>query len=72
MRGTGRRRKWPLKEKLRIVQIGLDGSLKVTDLCRREDINASQYYAWKRKLLGAATKISDATLRKSHEPRKSG
>jgi transposase len=51
----GRRRS--AEEKLRIVLLGLDGTIEVSELCRREGINPTQYYGWKKQLLGAAGKI---------------
>ena len=54
---NGRRRKWSAEEKLRIVLVGLQGELEVSELCRREGINPTQYYAWKKQVLGSAWKI---------------
>jgi transposase-like protein len=31
----------------------------VSELCRREGINPTQYYGWKKQLLGSAMKIFD-------------
>lgn len=53
------RRRWTSQEKLRIVLAGLDGTLEVSELCRREGINPTQYYGWKRQLLGSASKVFD-------------
>ena len=54
-----KRRRWTGEEKLRIVLAGLDGSVQLSELCRREGINPTQYYSWKKQLLGAAGKIFD-------------
>ena len=54
-----KRRIWTSAEKLRIVLTGLDGSVEVSELCRREGINPTQYYGWKKQLLSSATKIFD-------------
>lgn len=54
-----KRRRWTASEKLRIVLAGLDGSVEVSELCRREGINPTQYYGWKKQLLGAAAKVFD-------------
>lgn len=56
MSGKKRRRR-TADEKLRIVLAGLDGSIEISELCRREGINPTQYYGWKKQLLGAAGKI---------------
>ena len=52
-----KRRRWTASEKLRIVLAGLDGSVEISELCRREGINPTQYYGWKKQLLGAAGKV---------------
>ncbi len=38
MRGKSKRRKWSAAEKLRIVLAGLDGTIEISELCRREEI----------------------------------
>lgn len=52
-----KRRSWTASEKLRIVLAGLDGSAEISELCRREGINPTQYYLWKKQLLGSAAKV---------------
>lgn len=52
-----KRRTWTASEKLRIVLSGLDGSVEVSELCRREGINPTQYYGWKKQLVSSATKV---------------
>jgi transposase len=54
-----KRRKWTATEKVRIVMAGLQKDVDVAELCRREGINATQYYGWKKQLLSAATKVFD-------------
>jgi transposase len=54
---SGRRRRWSAEEKLRIVLAGQSGDLEVSELCRREGINPTQYYGWKKQLLGAAGRV---------------
>jgi len=51
------RRKWSAAEKLRIVLAGLDRGTNLSELCRREGISQTQYYAWKQKLQGSAKSI---------------
>ncbi|MBA3482005.1 MAG: transposase [Pirellulales bacterium] len=41
-----KRRRWASSEKLRVVLAGLDGSVEVSELCRRKGINPTQYYGW--------------------------
>jgi transposase len=52
-----KRRRWTASEKLRVVLAGLDGSVEISELCRREGINPTQYYGWKKQLLSSATKV---------------
>lgn len=52
-----KRRKWTATEKLRIVMEGLQANVDVAELCRREGINPTQYYGWKKQLLTSAAKI---------------
>ena len=57
MSARKKRRTWTASEKLRIVLSGLDGSVEVSELCRREGINPTQYYGWKKHLVSSATKV---------------
>src|SRR5229473_3372695 len=59
MSQNGQRRKWTAAEKLRIVLAGMQPNVEVSELCRREGINPTQYYGWKKQLLSSATKIFD-------------
>ena len=52
-----KRRRWTASEKLRVVLTGLDGSVGVSELCRREGINPTQYYGWKKQLVSSAAKV---------------
>jgi len=54
-----KRRRWTADEKLRIVLAGLDGTIEVSELCRREGIQPTQYYGWKKQLLSSASKVFD-------------
>jgi transposase len=53
------RRKWTAAEKLRIVLAGMEKNIEIADLCRREGVSATQFYGWKKQLLGAAGNIFD-------------
>ena len=59
MSGNGKR-KWSAEEKLRIVLTGMQPGVEVADLCRREGLNPTMYYLWKKQLLSSAGKIFDA------------
>jgi transposase len=52
-----KRRKWSAAEKLRIVMEGLQANVDVAELCRREGINPTQYYGWKKQLLSSASRV---------------
>ncbi len=49
-------RKWSAVEKLRIVLAGMQTG-DIAELCRREGINPTQYYGWKKQLLQSADAI---------------
>jgi transposase len=59
MSDNGKRRKWSAADKLRIVLAGMQPNVEVSELCRREGINPTQYYGWKKQLLSSAAKIFD-------------
>jgi transposase len=52
-----KRRRWTASDKLRVVLAGLDGSVEISELCRREGITPTQYYGWKKQLLTSAAKV---------------
>jgi transposase len=59
-----RRKKWAAAEKLRIVLAGMQPNVEVSELCRREGINPTQYYGWKKQLLSSAVRVFDEHDRK--------
>jgi len=54
---NGKRKRWSAAEKLRIVLGGMEPGVEISDHCRREGLNPTMYYQWKRQLLGAAERI---------------
>ena len=50
---TGRRRRWTLAEKLRIVEESFAGERQVSATARRHDIPASLLFSWRKTLCGA-------------------
>ncbi len=52
-----KRRKWTANEKLRIVLTCLQPGVEVSEVCRREGINPTMYYTWKKKLMTSAAQI---------------
>ena len=59
-----KRRRWTAEEKLRIVLAGLEPGVEVSELCRREGINPTQYYGWKNTLLSSAARVFDSRSQK--------
>ncbi len=59
-----KRRRWTAAEKLRIVLAGMQDEVEISELCRREGINPTMYYGWRRKLLSSATRVFDETSKK--------
>jgi transposase len=60
-----KRRRWSAEDKLRIVLAGLEPDVEVSELCRREGINPTQYYGWKKTLLSSAARVFNDRPRKS-------
>jgi len=52
-----RRKRYSAEEKLRIVLTGVQGDIEISELCRREGINPTQYYGWRKQLFGSAAKV---------------
>jgi transposase len=69
MSRNGSHRKWSAAEKLRIVLAGMQPSVEVADLCRREGLNPVQFYAWKKQLLGSAARVFDGKPGRPDAPR---
>jgi transposase-like protein len=59
-----KRRKWTASEKLRIVLTCMQPGVEVSEVCRREGINPTQFYGWKKKLLGSATQVFEEKPKK--------
>ena len=47
------RKHYSSEVKIRIVLEGLRGKDRISELCRREGINANVYYRWSKEFLGA-------------------
>jgi len=54
-----KRRKWTAADKLRIVLTCMQPGVEVSEVCRREGIHPTQFYTWKKKLLGSAVQVFD-------------
>jgi transposase-like protein len=59
-----KRRKWTGSEKLRIVLVCMQPGVEVSEVCRREGINPTMYYTWKKKLLSSASQVFEEKPRK--------
>ena len=59
-----KRRKWTGSEKLRIVLTCMQPGVEVAEVCRREGINPTMYYTWKKKLLSSASQIFEEKPKK--------
>jgi transposase-like protein len=57
MSQNAKRRKWSAAEKMRIVLAGMQPGVEISDLCRREGLNPVLYYAWKKQLIGSASRV---------------
>ena len=58
-----KRKKWTAAEKLRIVLTSMQPGVEVSALCRREGVNPTQFYDWKKRLLGSAEAVFDRLWR---------
>lgn len=57
MSQSKKRRQWSAAKKLEIVLAGMEAGTEISDLCRREGISPTQYYSWKKLLLGSAEAV---------------
>src|SRR5688572_23674722 len=53
--GVGRRRRWSLEEKARIVAESLDPATTASAVARRYGLHASQLFAWRQQLQRSAS-----------------
>jgi transposase len=51
------RRKWSPKDKLRIVLESLQSEAKLSEICRREGLNPTLVYQWRKQLMGSAEAV---------------
>ena len=54
-----KRRKWTAADKLRIVLTCMQPGVEVSEVCRREGMNPTMYYTWKKRLMGSAGQVFD-------------
>ncbi len=53
------------EEKMKIVMEGLNGTIQISELCRKYDIKPARFYDWKEKLVKNAADIFDDRGRKN-------
>ena len=59
-----KRRKWSAKEKLQIVLTCLQPGVEVAEVCRREGLNPTMFYQWKKKLMASASQVFEEKPKK--------
>jgi transposase-like protein len=59
-----KRRKWTGQEKLRIVLTCMQPGVEVSEVCRREGINPTMFYTWKKRLMSSASQVFDEKPKK--------
>ena len=63
------RKKYSTDEKIQIVLSGLRGEHSIAELCRREGIAESLYYAWSKEFMG---EVQAPLVRAQHRTARSG
>ena len=58
--GVGRRRRWSLDEKARMVDESFASEMSVLAVARRHGVNPNQLYAWRRELRGDGNRAPEA------------
>jgi transposase len=67
MSKENQRRRRGAAEKLRIVLAGMDSGVNLSEFCRQQGISATQFYTWKKRLLGSAQAIFDDKKKAAQE-----
>jgi transposase len=57
MSQSKKRRQRSAAEKMRIVLAGMEAGTEISELCRVEGINPTQYYSWKKQLVSGAEAV---------------
>lgn len=57
MSQSKKRRQRSATDKMRIVLAGMEAGVEISELCRVEGINPTQYYSWKKQLVGGAEAV---------------
>jgi transposase-like protein len=51
------KRAYTPEEKLKIVLEGMNGTISITDLCRKYDLKPARFYYWKDQVMNSAPEI---------------
>ena len=46
---AGKRRMWTVEQKLQVIEEGRQSGISVSEVCRRREITAGQFYEWERQ-----------------------
>ena len=46
---AGKRRMWTAEQKLQVIEEGRQSGISVSEVCRRREITAGQFYEWERQ-----------------------
>ena len=57
MSQSKKRRRWTAADKMRIVLADMESGTEVSELCRVEGVNPTQYNSWKKQLMGGAEAV---------------
>jgi len=57
MSQSKKRRQRSAADKMRIVLAGMEAGTEISELCRVEGINPTQYYSWKKQLISGAEAV---------------
>ena len=57
MSQSKKRRQRSSTDKMRIVLAGMEAGTEISELCRVEGINPTQYYSWKKQLVSGADAV---------------
>lgn len=68
MSQSKKRRQWSSADKMRIVLAGMEAGTEISELCRVEGINPTQYYSWKKQLVGGANAVFGKRRNGKDEP----
>jgi transposase len=63
------RRTWSAADKMRIVLAGMEPGVEISEVCRKEGVSPTQYYAWRNQLISSANAVFGGQGKKAQEGR---